>query len=72
MATAQFGVFGPARFSAPGEPNDKWDTSLAAGRTLRHEERDAAILAGRLPQHEQEHDRPDELSLASWLALMNF
>jgi hypothetical protein len=72
MATAQFGAFGPARFSAPGEANGKWDASLAADRALRQEERDAAILAGKLPQHEQEHDRRDELSLASWLALMNF
>lgn len=69
MQTTHYGVFDAPRFAglAPEAERTREDDGL-----LRREERDAAILGGKLPHHEQDHDRHDELSLASWLALMNF
>ena len=73
METAVFGVFEPTRFSsAAPAPAGGQKPFFSDDLSLRQEERDVAILTGKLPSHEQEHRRTDEVRLASWLALMNF
>ena len=68
MKTARFGAFEPAWSREPAQQDQPF---LADRFSIRQDERDEAILTGKLPAHEQEHDRRDEVSLASWLALMN-
>jgi len=69
METAHFGVFEPAPGAAPAGANGQ--KPFFSDARMRKDERQIAILSGKLPLHEQEHDRRDELSLANWLALMN-
>lgn len=71
METAHFGVFEPTRFSASGQPAAQQKPFFSDDVAMRQDERDVAILTGKLPPHEQEHDRRDEIVLANWLALMN-
>lgn len=69
MKTARFGAFEPDWSREPATLDQK--PFLADRFSLRQDERDEAILTGKLPSHEQEHGRRGEVSLAGWLALMN-
>lgn len=73
METAVFGVFEPTRFSnAAPAPAGGQKPFFSDDHSLRPEERDSAILNGKLPPGEQEYRRTTEVRLANWLALMNF
>jgi hypothetical protein len=72
METAVFGVFEPTRFSSASPAPADGKKPFFSDHTLRPEERDSAILSGKLPPEEQEYRRTTEVRLANWLALMNF
>jgi hypothetical protein len=71
MEPAVFGIFEPARFSraVPAAAGGQ-KPFFSSDAVLRREERDVAILTGKLPPEEQEHRYTPEVRLASWLALM--
>ena len=71
MQTARFGGFEPTRFSSVREAVETQSPAISDDVRLSRQERDAAILSGKLPDSEQEHDRGDAVSLAGWLALMS-
>ena len=70
MQTARYGGVDAGRSGETDLGALGWGMAFG-GLRLRQEERDVAILTGKLPDHEQEHDRRDEITLANWLALMN-